>query len=235
MEEVTAVEWSSENGVPTFDDGAHSHCIAKTEDKGGVESKRFYLARTTALEMLRDRGYQVSDADLSLSLSEFRSGFGEKPDLERLRICVPLCSNPMKKILVVFMGSEPVTVKSVRAIHSQVSDTAGLHGLILVLQSKMNHFARKALATFPCTVETFPIGDLLVNITKHTGQPKIEVLTNEEKEKLLSEHALEDKQLPSLKEKDGFVRYHGLKKGQVVKITYSKEPVGYFVTYRCIV
>lgn len=230
-----AIERSSENGVSTFDDGAHSHCIAKTEDKGGVESKRFYLARTTALEMLRDRGYQVSDAELSLSLSEFRSGFGEKPDLERLRISVPLRSNPMKKILVVFMGSEPVTVKTVRAIHSQVSSTVGLHGLILVLQSKMNHFAKKELATFPCTVETFPIGDLLVNITKHTGQPKIEILTKEEKETLLSEHALEDKQLPLLKEKDSFVRYHGLKKGQVVKITYSKEPVGHFVTYRCIV
>nr|VDD10983.1 unnamed protein product [Brassica rapa] len=254
MEEVMAIERSSENGVSTFDDGAHSHCIAKTEDKGGVESKRFYLARTTALEMLRDRGYQVSDAELSLSLSEFRSGFGEKPDLERLRISVPLRSNPMKKtstflimglpsntrkfekgILVVFMGSEPVTVKTVRVIHSQVSSTVGLHGLILVLQSKMNHFAKKELATFPCTVETFPIGDLLVNITKHTGQPKIEILTKEEKEKLLSEHALEDKQLPLLKEKDSFVRYHGLKKGQVVKITYSKEPVGHFVTYRCIV
>lgn len=230
-----AIERSSENGVSTFDDGAHSHCIAKTEDKGGVESKRFYLARTTALEMLRDRGYQVSDAELSLSLSEFRSGFGEKPDLERLRISVPLRSNPMKKILVLFMGSEPVTVKTVRVIHSQVSSTVGLHGLILVLQSKMNHFAKKELATFPCTVETFPIGDLLVNITKHTGQPKIEILTKEEKEKLLSEHALEDKQLPLLKEKDSFVRYHGLKKGQVVKITYSKEPVGHFVTYRCIV
>ncbi|RID65256.1 hypothetical protein BRARA_D00463 [Brassica rapa] len=235
MEEVMAIERSYENGVSTFDDGAHSHCIAKTEDKGGVESKRFYLARTTALEMLRDRGYQVSDAELSLSLSEFRSGFGEKPDLERLRISVPLRSNPMKKILVLFMGSEPVTVKTVRVIHSQVSSTVGLHGLILVLQSKMNHFAKKELATFPCTVETFPIGDLLVNITKHTGQPKIEILTKEEKEKLLSEHALEDKQLPLLKEKDSFVRYHGLKKGQVVKITYSKEPVGHFVTYRCIV
>ena len=92
-----AIERSSEHGVSTFDDGAHSHCIAKTEDKGGVESKRFYLTRTTALEMLRDRGYQVSDAELSLSLSEFRSGFGEKPDLERLRISVPLRSNPMKK------------------------------------------------------------------------------------------------------------------------------------------
>lgn len=39
------------------------------------------------------------------------------------------------------------------------------------------------------------IVDLLVNITKHSGQPKIEILTKEEKEKLLSKHGLEDKQV----------------------------------------
>ena len=63
----------------------------------------------------------------------------------------------LMQILVVFMGSEPVTVKIVRVIHGQVSSPVGLHGLILVLQSKMNHFAKKELATFPCTVETFPV------------------------------------------------------------------------------
>ncbi|CAN8254577.1 unnamed protein product [Cochlearia groenlandica] len=221
------------NDATSFNDG--THCIAKTVDDGGVESKRFYLARKTAFEMLRDRGYQVSDAEISVSLSEFRSVFGEKPELARLRICVPLCSDPNKKILVVFMGSEPITVKSIRAIHSEVSNSEGLHGLILILQSKMNHFAQKELTTFPFHVETFPIGDLLVNITKHIGQPKIEVLNKEEKEKLLGECGLEDKQIPYLQEKDSFVRYYGLKKKQVVKITYSKEPVGSFVTYRCVI
>ncbi|ESQ45023.1 hypothetical protein EUTSA_v10011060mg [Eutrema salsugineum] len=236
MEENMDVEWSCENGgASTFNDGTNCHCIAKTEDNGSIESKRLYLARTTAFEMLRDRGYQVSDAELSRSLSEFRSAFGEKPDLERLRICVSLRSDPNKKILVVFMGSEPITVKSVRPIHSQISSSEGLHGLILILQSKMNHFAQKELTTFPFTVETFPIGDLLVNITKHTQQPKIEVLTKEEKEQFLKKHALKDKQIPYLQETDSFVRYYGLKKRQVVKITYSKEPVGSFVTYRCII
>ncbi|CAA7046152.1 unnamed protein product [Microthlaspi erraticum] len=235
MEENMVEDRCSDNGVSTFDDGLHCNCIAKTVDNGGLESKRFYLARTTVFEMLRDRGYQVSDAELCRSLSEFRSVFGEKPDLESLRIYAPLSSDPNKKILVVFMGSEPITVKSIRAIHSQISSSQGLHGLILVLQSKMNHFAHKELTTFPFKVETFPIGDLLVNITKHAQQPKIEILTKEEKNQLLKEYALEDKQLPYLQESDSFVRYYGLKKKQVVRVTYSKEPVGSFVTYRCII
>lgn len=61
------------------------------------------------------------------------------------------------QILVVFMESEPITVKSVRALHSQISNNQGLRGMILILQSKMNHFAQKELTTFPFTVETFPV------------------------------------------------------------------------------
>ncbi|KAL1212526.1 DNA-directed RNA polymerase V subunit 5C [Cardamine amara subsp. amara] len=235
MDEKMGEESCCGNGIGDswFKDG--THCIANTVDNGGIESKRFYLARTTVFEMLRDRDYLVPEAELSRSLSEFRAVFGEKQDLDLLRICVPLRSNPKKKILVVFMGTEPITVKSIRALHSQIANNVGLHGMILVLQSKMNHFAQKELATFPFTVETFPIGDLLVNITKHIQQPKIEILTKEEKEQLLKKHVLEDKQLPYLQEKDSFARYYGLKKKQVVKITYSKDPVGSFVTYRCII
>jgi len=96
MEETMAEEGCCENVESTFDDG--TNCISKTEDTGGIESKRFYLARTTAFEMLRDRGYEVNEAELSLTLSEFRSVFGEKPELERLRICVPLRSDPKKKV-----------------------------------------------------------------------------------------------------------------------------------------
>lgn len=106
MEENNMVEdRCSDNGVSTFDDGIHCNCIAKTVDEGGLESKRFYLARTTVFEMLRDRGYQVSDAELSRSLSEFRSVFGEKPNLESLRICVPLSSDPNKKVSSLFTST----------------------------------------------------------------------------------------------------------------------------------
>lgn len=83
-------------GESSFNDG--THCIANTVDNGGIESKRFYLARTTVFEMLRDRGYQVPEAELSRSLSEFRSVFGEKQNLELLRICVPLRSDFKKKV-----------------------------------------------------------------------------------------------------------------------------------------
>lgn len=87
MNEETASA-SSESGMSmsTFDDGG-----SQKTDEVGVESKMFYLARKSVLQMLRHRGYLVSESELSLPFSECLS---EKPKL--LHICVR--SNPKKKV-----------------------------------------------------------------------------------------------------------------------------------------
>ena len=48
--------------------------------------------------MLKDRGYDVLDSELNRSLTEFRSVFGNSPDLESLRFSVSLRSIPHKKV-----------------------------------------------------------------------------------------------------------------------------------------
>lgn len=74
-------------------------CITRMLDQGSTaESRRFYLARKTAWEMLKDRGYNVADSELTRSFNEFRSDFGDNPDLERLRISASLRSNLSKRV-----------------------------------------------------------------------------------------------------------------------------------------
>ncbi|EOY19923.1 RNA polymerase II fifth largest subunit, putative isoform 1 [Theobroma cacao] len=237
-------------------------CIKSMVDQGSVESHRFYLARKTVWEMLKDRGYNVADSELTPSITEFRSVFGDQPDLELLRISVSLRSNPSKKskgrnaesgvietgrndkqrnvlsgpieILVVFMGTNDIRKATVCALKGQILNES-LSGLILILQSKMNSFALKELKNFPFKVELFKIADLYVNITKHFLMPKHEVLTAEEKQKLLKKYQLEDKQLPQMLQTDPIARYYGLEKGQVVKVTYSEEFVQFHEQYRCVV
>ncbi|XP_022764792.1 DNA-directed RNA polymerase V subunit 5C-like [Durio zibethinus] len=209
-------------------------CLKRLVDQGSVESRKFYLARKTAWEMLKDRGYKVADSELTRSLAEFRSDFGDKPELERLRISASLRSNPSKKILVVFMGTDDIRKATVRALHCQILKES-LSGLILILQSKMNSFARKELESFPFKVEVFQIADLYVNVTKHHLMPKHEVLTAEEKQKLLKKYQLEDKQLPQMLQTDAIARYYGLEKGQVVKVTYSEEFFQLNEQYCCVV
>nr|TKW07751.1 hypothetical protein SEVIR_7G328001v2 [Setaria viridis] len=70
-------------------------CISSMIDRGGsVESHRLFLARRTALEMLRDRGYSVPEAELARTLPEFRAWWAEKPELERLAFSTTLAADP---------------------------------------------------------------------------------------------------------------------------------------------
>ncbi|GJM88037.1 hypothetical protein PR202_ga04055 [Eleusine coracana subsp. coracana] len=87
---------------------------------------------------------------------------------------------------------------------------------------------------FPFKIDIFQITELLVNITKHVLKPKHEVLTEEEKSKLLKEYNVKDSQLPRMLETDAVSRYCGLGKSTVVKVIYDSELTGNHVTYRCI-
>ncbi|KAL0464506.1 UNVERIFIED_CONTAM: DNA-directed RNA polymerase V subunitC [Sesamum latifolium] len=195
-------------------EGCGTACILSMVDNGSVESRRYYLARRTLMEMLRDRGYVVANMEVELcrSLADFREVFSEKPEAGRLRIIACRASDPSRKIV----------------------NKETLDRVILILQSKMNFHAQKVLDEYPVKVETFPITDLLVNITKHFLATKHEILTPEDKEKLLKKHNIEDKQLPRMLENDAIAKYYGLEKGQVVKVTYYSGVTGLIVTYRSV-
>lgn len=61
-------------------------CLSSLIDTGTVESHRYYLARKTLLEMLRDRGFAVPNCEIEVSLAEFRSKHTDNPDVDGLRI-----------------------------------------------------------------------------------------------------------------------------------------------------
>ncbi|KAK2990078.1 hypothetical protein RJ640_002202, partial [Escallonia rubra] len=214
--------------------GGENPCITSLADNGTVESLRYYLARRTLLEMLRDRGYDVPESELTRSLSDFRTVFGDKPDLERLRVSASLRSQPSRKVLVIFCGTAEINKQIMFGVLHQTANEEGLQRVILILQSKMNFHAKKMVDQYPIKVETFHIADLLVNVTKHVCQPKLEILTAEEKQKLLKEYKVDNNQLPKMLETDAIARYYGLEKGQVVKSTYSGSLTGSLVTYRCV-
>ncbi|XAR63520.1 DNA-directed RNA polymerase [Bertholletia excelsa] len=214
--------------------GTGNRCIASVVDEGSVASQRYFMARRTVLEMLRDRGYAVPDFELCGSVSDFRSVYGQHPEVERLRICVSHRSDTSRKILVIFAGAEEIRKKTIDGILNQIVNKGSLHGVILILQSKMTFHAKKVVDEFSVKVETFQITDLLVNITKHIIAPKYEILTSEEKEKLLKNYQVEGKQLPRMLENDAISRYYGLQKGDMVKVSYNGAVTESLVTYRCV-
>ncbi|XP_024989053.1 DNA-directed RNA polymerase V subunit 5C [Cynara cardunculus var. scolymus] len=209
-------------------------CIINKADAGPPESHRYYLARRTVLEMLRDRGCVINDSEITRSLADFRSVFGNQPDPDHLRICAPFSSNPSKKILVIFCGPGEINKAKATHILFNIPNKESLHRIIIVLQDKMNHFARTVFDEFQVKVEMFPITELFVNITTHVAAPKHEILTTEEKEQLLKKYELADNKIPYMLATDAIARYYGLEKKQVVKVTYNSNITGSFVTYRYV-
>ncbi|KAF3327168.1 DNA-directed RNA polymerase V subunit 5A-like protein [Carex littledalei] len=215
------------NAVPT--------CISAMIDTGSVESHRYFLARRTVLEMLRDRGHAVPDDEIQRTLANFRSWWEDKPEFDNLTISYPLISDSSKKTIVMFCGPDPIKKGTIREIYTRLGKEKFTR-LILVVQSKITSGARDALKDlFSNKFETFHISELLVNITKHVLKPHHQVLTPEEKGELLLQYKVEDSQLPRMLEKDAVARYYGLQKGTVVKVTYEGELTGSHMTYRCVV
>ncbi|XP_009763625.1 DNA-directed RNA polymerase V subunit 5A-like [Nicotiana tabacum] len=224
------------NGFAAMDMDAENlgPCLTSFVDDGTVESHRYFLARRTVLEMLKDRGFAIPNSEIESTLEEFREKFGQKPDIERLRISSMHRNDLSNKVLVIFCGPNAVKVNVIRSILTQIMNKESLSRLLLIIQKPMTAPAMKAVELLPFKVEIFQITDLLVNITKHVLKPKHELLNNEEKEKLLKKYNLEEKQLPRMSQKDAIARYYGLEKGQVVKVTYSSEIIETHVTYRCV-
>lgn len=212
-------------------------CVSSMVDLGGaagVESQRLFLARRTALEMLRDRGYSVPEDELARTLPEFRAWWSETPEIERLSFSTTLASDESNKVRIVFCPPEPVKIAAIREVYVRIKEE-NLSCLILILQSKITSRARESIKEmFKFKVDVFQITELLVNITKHVLKPKHEVLTAEEKAKLLKQYNVVDSQLPRMLETDAVARYYGLGKGNVVKFTYDSELTVDHVTYRCI-
>ncbi|KAM0854118.1 hypothetical protein ACQ4PT_050639 [Festuca glaucescens] len=210
------------------------HCISSMVDFSGVESQRLFLARRTALEMLRDRGYSVPEADLARTLPEFRAWWSETPEIERLSFSTTLASDPSNNARIVFCPPEPVRIAVIREVYGRTKED-NLSCLILILQSKIGSRARESIKElFKFKVDVFQITELLVNMTNHVLKPKHQVLTSEEKAKLLKQYNVVDSQLPRMLETDAVARYYGLSKGTVVKFTYDNELTANHVSYRCV-
>ncbi|KAK1428889.1 hypothetical protein QVD17_17729 [Tagetes erecta] len=230
-----AMETEMSNGSGTgTGNGTTGKCLSSFVDKGTIDSHRYYLSRKTLLEMLRDRGYDISNSDIDLTLTQFRDLHGQDIDVDRLRISASHLTNFENKILAVFCGTGVVKVNSIRWIATQIMNKETLNRLIIVVQGHITSQAMKAVDLFPFKVEIFQITDLLVNITKHVLKPKHRVLTDVEKEKLLNKFNVDEKQLPRMSQKDAIAQYYGLEKGQVIEVTYNGEITGLHVTYRCI-
>ncbi|XP_015931704.1 DNA-directed RNA polymerases II and IV subunit 5A-like [Arachis duranensis] len=202
------------------------------------EVKNLYRIRKTVLQMLRDRGYLVSDLEINNTIEEFKKEFDNFVGKDREDLVINKCKkdNPSEQIYVFFPSKRKVGVGEIKAytkrMHSQKVFNA-----ILVCQEKITEFAQRSITEISSQFHwvVFQENELLFNVTEHELVPVHQVLTDAEKNALLEKYTLEGTQLPKIQVDDPVAKYYGLKPGQVVKIIKPSETAGRYVTYRYVV
>ncbi|PLW14707.1 hypothetical protein PCANC_08139 [Puccinia coronata f. sp. avenae] len=195
------------------------------------EVARLHRVNRTIKELVRDRGYEVSDEEINISFSDFKSN---DPLSDRKKVNFA-AHNPEtnKGIFVYYADEKSVGIKTMRKFIGLLQEQT-IEAGILIYSQAMTPSANKVIASMAqqYSLEAFQEAELLVNITHHIMVPKHEVMKPEEKKALLTRYRLKDTQLPRIQLSDPVARYYGLKRGQVVRITRPSETAGRYVSYR---
>ncbi|KDN50362.1 putative 25 kd subunit of DNA-directed RNA polymerases I, II and III [Tilletiaria anomala UBC 951] len=200
---------------------------------------RLWRVNKTIHELVQDRGYQVAESEINISLDDFKAQYAPNGHVDRkaLNFFVeteePEDGGETDKLYVFYSEDANVGVKTMRQFIGALDQQNITRGII-IWSEKMTPAAKKVIEAMrnQFVLEDFDEASLLVNITHHMLVPRHEIMSFQEKRELLQRYRLKDNQLPRIQPTDPVARYFGLTRGQVVRITRPSETAGRYCSYR---
>lgn len=145
------------------------------------------MIEQTLKEMMEDRGFDL------------QNNYATKND---------------KIIHIKILDQKKIGKREIINIIQEMEEEEQYH-LILVIPQKLTPLAIQELKMCDKEIEVFLYKELVFNITKHYTQPKIHLLSSEEKKSLIKD--IKASQLPILLKTDPVARYYNAKPGMIFK------------------
>ena len=198
------------------------------------EQSRLYKVWKTLNEMMEDRGYE-KNKNSNMNKEEFIQEFSKQAKLNGVFIKIdPNNPDNVFRTYYEYNPDPKLNMDTIKNLVEFMKSFNKINSGILISAGKLTQQAKLRIMEINThiPVETFSIGELVVNITKHVLVPKHILLKPEEKDQLLKRYRIKPSQLPKIFITDPVAKYLGLKRGDVVKIVRFSETAGKYITYR---
>jgi len=203
------------------------------ENRTPEEKSKLFKVWKTLNKMMEDRGYEKNE-DANIKFEEFINKFNQKDKFNGIFTKVnPDDPDSRFHTYFEYIPNQKLNMETVKNFFEIMKD-AQVHSGIIIISGKFSQQAKQKINEInsQIQVETFTLGELVVNITEHELVPKHILLKKEEKANLLKRYKIKPHQLPKIFVTDPVARYHGLKRDDVVKIVRVSETAGKYITYR---
>jgi len=191
-----------------------------------------YKIRTNVLEMLEDRGFSIPDELKSVHLDEFNA-MCNNDDID-LHI-----KGEKDDVYIHFYNKQKLFgKKELKEIVETTKESYGEEVNIICIINKYNTSAveKEISNSIYKNVEYFSNRQMTFNITKNYLVPKHILLTDEEKQEVLTKYKSKTIDVfPIIFKTDPIAKYYRMKPGDLCKIIRSCPTAGVSVVYRGVV
>lgn len=188
---------------------------------------KFDLVRTlgTLEEMLVDRKLDVSDfpSDREQLASDILAAPNQTHAFDA-RSC---------GVRVVYCMSSKYQGRDVKRLMGEPANGI-THGILVTREPSTSQVLASDKPQIIKTHEEWPFLSLRINISRHSLQPRFELIDKEGVQEVLQTYKITKQQMPNIKPTDPMARYYGLKANDVVKVTYPTPSDGTTFKYVCV-
>jgi DNA-directed RNA polymerase I, II, and III subunit RPABC1 len=198
-----------------------------------LRTKIYFRVRKTTMEMLEDRGYEVSEEDKNMNYEDFTNRLEENA----IQLVATNPENPLKIAYVAFiLDAKSFSKKDLVALKALMDEKYPTNEVtVIIVQDKQTpQIAKELLNDEYKLYEIFSMKNLMFNITHHEIVPQHILLTQEEADMILKQYQTTRTQLPKLLTTDPVAKYYGMKAGDICKIIRQSPMTGESYYYRIL-
>lgn len=204
--------------------------------------QKLYNSRKVLLELLVDRGYDVS-AYKNFSMKEIDIMFknaGVKASIEQNSLDM-IIEKDSKKLYIKYVIANKIRLSNIQNLINNMKENVLEEGdsMIILTREKLSNelslysLIESIISNDKIIIQLFWLDTLVINITKHELVPKHRVISETEKNIILKKYSLSSfNQLPIILKNDPVAKYYGMVRGDIVEIKRPSETAGEYVSYR---